>query len=119
MLMLKQRIFIKLNNLFLLLFIIIIMIIIIMIMIIIIMIMIIIIIIIIIIYQSFVYLNLKVELKPLKQDLLIRSLKLIIQYCKVFNNRFLKLSHQFKTFPKGLSIRIELKKILLFFSHMI
>ena len=117
--MLKQRIFIKLNNLFLLLFIIIIMIIIIMIMIIIIMIMIIIIIIIIIIYQSFVYLNLKVELKPLKQDLLIRSLKLIIQYCKVFNNRFLKLSHQFKTFPKGLSIRIELKKILLFFSHMI
>ena len=117
MLMLKQRIFIKLNNLFLLLFIIIIMIIIIMIMIIIIMIMIIIIII--IIYQSFVYLNLKVELKPLKQDLLIRSLKLIIQYCKVFNNRFLKLSHQFKTFPKGLSIRIELKKILLFFSHMI
>ena len=115
--MLKQRIFIKLNNLFLLLFIIIIMIIIIMIMIIIIMIMIIIIII--IIYQSFVYLNLKVELKPLKQDLLIRSLKLIIQYCKVFNNRFLKLSHQFKTFPKGLSIRIELKKILLFFSHMI
>ena len=118
MLMLKQRIFIKLNNLFLLLFIIIIMIIIIMIMIIIIMIMIIIIIII-IIYQSFVYLNLKVELKPLKQDLLIRSLKLIIQYCKVFNNRFLKLSHQFKTFPKGLSIRIELKKILLFFSHMI